>query len=58
MMGKEKYDAYFDGFYFDEHGERKSIPYEKFLEVGHKIKRGFAPRLDYLSIVDEIYCKS
>ena len=43
---------------FYEHGERKSIPYEKFLEVGHKIKRGFAPRLDYLSIVDEIYCKS
>lgn len=23
MMGKEKYDAYFDGYYFDEHGERK-----------------------------------
>lgn len=23
MMGKEKYDAYFDGFYFDENGERK-----------------------------------
>ncbi len=43
---------------FYEHGERKSIPYEKFLEVGHKIKRGFAPRLDYLSIVNEIYCKS
>ena len=43
---------------FYEHGERKSIPYEKFLEVGHKIKRGFAPRLDYLSIVNEIYSKS
>lgn len=43
---------------FYEHGERKSIPYEKFLEVGHKIKRGFAPRLDYLAIVDKIYCKS
>ena len=23
MMGKEKYDAYFDGYYFDESGERK-----------------------------------
>ena len=43
---------------FYEHGERKSIPYEKFLEVGHKIKRGYAPRLDYLPIVEEIYCKS
>ena len=41
-----------------EHGERKSIPYEKFLSVGHKIKRGFAPRLDYLPIVEEIYCKN
>ena len=44
--------------HFYEHGERKSIPHEKFLEVGHKIKRGFAPRLDYLPVVEEIYCKS
>lgn len=40
------------------HGERKSIPYEDFLKVAHKIKRGFAPRLDYLPIIEEIYCKS
>ena len=43
---------------FYEHGERKSIPYEKFLEVGHKIKRGYSPRLDYLPIVEEIYVKN
>ena len=43
---------------FYEHGERKSIPYEKFLEVGHQIKRGYAPRLDYLPIIEEIYIKS
>ena len=43
---------------FYEHGERKSIPYEKFLEVGNEIKRGFAPRLDYLPIIDKIYCKN
>ena len=43
---------------FYKHGERKSIPYEKFLEVAHQIKRGFSPRLDYLPIVDKIYCKS
>lgn len=38
--------------------KRKSIPYDDFLNVAHKIKRGFAPRLDYLPIVDKIYCKS
>ena len=43
--------------HFYENGERKSIPYDKFLEVAHKIKRGFAPRLDYLPIVEEIYIK-
>ena len=43
---------------FYKNAERKSIPYEKFLEVGHQIKRGYAPRLDYLPIVDKIYCKS
>lgn len=43
---------------FYEHGDRKSIPYEKFLEVAHQIKRGYSPRLDYLPIIDKIYCKS
>lgn len=44
--------------HFYENGERKSIPYEKFLEVAHQIKRGFAPRLNYLPIIEEIYIKS
>ena len=44
--------------HFYEKGERKSIPYEKFLEVAHQIKRGFAPRLNYLPIIEEIYIKS
>lgn len=48
--------SYVIGFY--KNGDRKSIPYEKFLEVAHQIKRGYAPRLDYLPIVDKIYCKS
>lgn len=43
---------------FYRNGDRKSIPYEEFLRVGHKIKRGYSPRLDYLPIIDKIYCKS
>lgn len=44
--------------HFYDNGDRKSIPYEKFLEVAHKIKRGYSPRLDYLPIIEEIYIKS
>ena len=40
---------------FYEHGERKSIPYDEFLKHGHQIKKGFAPRLNYLEIIDKIY---
>ena len=40
---------------FYEHGERKSIPYNEFLKHGHQIKRGFAPRLNYLEVIDKIY---
>ena len=36
-------------------GGRKSIPYKYFKEEGYLIKRGFKPRIDYLSIVDKIY---
>ena len=43
---------------FYENGERKSIPYEAFLRDGHEIKKGFAPRLNYLDIIEEIYVKS
>lgn len=41
-----------------ELGERKSIPYQAFLTNGKLIKKGFMPRIDYLPIIDEIYCKS
>ncbi len=40
---------------FYEHGERKSIPYDEFLKHGHQIKKGFAPRLNYLEVIDKIY---
>lgn len=38
--------------------ERKSIPYSKFLENAKEIKRGYAPRLEYLPIIEEIYGNS
>lgn len=42
---------------FYEHGERKSIPYQAFLDNGIEIKQGYRPRLDYLKAVDEKYFK-
>ena len=48
--------AYVIEFY--KHGERQSIPYDVVKEKGHLIPRGFSPRLDYLPIVDKIYCKN
>ena len=36
-------------------GERKSITFEKALEIGKTVKIGFAPPLDYLKTVDELY---
>ena len=38
--------------------ERKSIPYEQFLKNGKEIRRGYAPRLEYLPIIEEIYGNS
>ena len=35
--------------------ERRSIPYQTVLEVGHEIKRGFMPRLYYMDIVKKVY---
>ena len=35
--------------------ERKSISYEQALEIGKSVKIGFAPPLDYLKAVDELY---
>lgn len=40
-----------------EKNKRKSIPYTYIEEKGKIIKDGITPRLDYLSIVDEIYFK-
>ena len=41
--------------HFYEHGERKSIPYQTFVESGIKIKQGYAPRLYYIDAVEEKY---
>ena len=38
-------------------GGRKSIPYSEFKENGFLVKEGYAPRLNYLKVVDEIYFK-
>ena len=43
---------------FYENGERKSIPYKDVQTQGHEIKKGFAPRLNYLDIIDKIYVNS
>ena len=43
---------------FYENAERKSIPYKAFLEHGFEIKKGFAPRLNYLEVIDKIYVNS
>ena len=40
---------------FYENGARKSIPYQEVLENGHKIKKGLAPRLDYLEVIEKNY---
>lgn len=37
-----------------ENEQRKSIPYDKFFELGREIKRGYLPRLDYLEYIREI----
>ena len=43
---------------FYENGERKSIPYNDVVLNGHEIKKGFAPRLNYLDVIDKIYVNS
>ena len=42
-------------FSFIENNTRKSIPLEYFEEFGYLIKPKFNPRIDYLSIIDQIY---
>ena len=43
---------------FYENGERKSIPYKDVQTNGFEIKKGIAPRLNYLEIIDKIYVNS
>ena len=43
---------------FYENGERKSIPYNQVVDNGHEIKKGFAPRLNYLDVIEKIYGNS
>ena len=43
---------------FYENGERKSIPYNDVVCNGHAIKKGYAPRLNYLDVIDKIYVNS
>lgn len=38
---------------FMEENDRKSIPYDYFKEKGHLIKIKYAPRLNYLEVVDK-----
>lgn len=42
-------------FEFIENESKKSIPLSYFEKYGHIIKEQYQPRLDYLSIVDELY---
>lgn len=42
---------------FWEHGERKSIPYDVFLNDGILIKQGYSPRLYYIDAVEQKYFK-
>lgn len=51
---------YLDGkdiIYFIENNDRKSIPLSYIEEHGIKIIQKIKPRLDYLSIIDELYFK-
>lgn len=40
---------------FYKHNKRRSIPYKTIKEIGYQIKKGYTPRLDYLSIVEKLY---
>ena len=46
-----------DLFHFLNTETRKSIPIEYFREKGYRIHEKYAPRLDYLKIVDDLYFK-
>ncbi len=38
-----------------ENRKRQSIPYDDIVNRGHLIKRGYAPRLEYLPIIKKLY---
>ena len=42
---------------FMENNERKSLPYEELKKIGHLIKVGLNPKIDYIKVVNEIYFK-
>lgn len=42
---------------FYKNNKRRSIPYKTIQEVGHEIKKGYAPRLDYLPTIEKVYFK-
>ena len=39
------------------HSTRKSMTYDKIKSLGYIIPQGYQPRLDYLKVIDEVYCK-
>lgn len=42
---------------FINSSNRKSIPYDFISNKGHIIKEGYAPRIDYIKVIDEVYFK-
>ena len=40
---------------FLKRNDRKSIPLEYFLKSGHLIKDKYNPRVDYLSVIENLY---
>ena len=44
--------------HFYENAERKSIPLKDIQNHGYEIKKGYAPRLNYLEIIEKIYVNS
>ncbi len=38
-----------------ENGLKKSITYQQIKSIGKNVKQSFRPRLDYISIIDELY---
>lgn len=49
---------YVTSFYDRSSDGRKSITYNEIKENGYIVKEGYAPRIDYLKVVDEIIKKS